>query len=427
MKTLFVIVLSLLVTTTFAQSCNSFFAGQFAPALQSPNDSVYYWVTFSQIQEIHSTKGYRNIWKIKWFDYCKFEVSDDEAEGNSSIFENKKPTMCSVTFINDSTLDFSANGKSQRWVQHTGLNLWFMMSQCIPELKKLEEEKNEAIKQYEESVSKEDSLSASLDLMKFFSQSLKSVIEINKTELVAISKLFGTLKTFDSNLFYENCSSGLKKQIDQNTAEQYFDYLKNAYGEWEYFSLFSQSSSVSFFEMANGNGLAKFEFDVKFKNGKEPVRFSIYLSKENDKEEPMEGFENSVKIIEGAKTFHFINVESNDYDANEYLTQLSAAFFENFYKKNFSKIYRESAHIFQKEVPKDQAESLLTLAFSKSEGNKYKLYRHTFTINESGGFIVLHFEAETDKKFVYLSLSFTSDPNLHELAGINIQENKKQH
>jgi len=299
-----------------------------------------------------------------------------------------------------------------------------MMMHRDNELKNIEKERKKTLEEYEAMLEKGDSLSGMLGMINAFKKPLEDGLDLNDFELDAIGKLFDNLKTFDSESFYSSSSTELKKEIDQETLSQYFSYIKNAYGRWEYFSVFSQSMNSSLFGLpVTHSGVENFSFKVKFENCINEVTLSLTLSEENNKEELMEGEEHTYMILQGPRTFQSINISSNEYEESDYLSEISSQFFGNFYKKKYSKIYKESSNALQQEASVDQIENMLSLAHSMSDGQQYKLHSHAFTMHqEHGGLIIIHYVSPTDKKDMYLSLTYTGTPGNHQLIGLNIQE-----
>ncbi|MDT8411608.1 MAG: hypothetical protein RQ875_04030 [Vicingaceae bacterium] len=429
MKYLQSIILTFLTTIVLSQNCKTFVTGQFVPLNQSTEDSVYYLITLSSIYEFHSTKEYRKIFNLKWYDYCLFDMEfKNSSIKTDSEFQKNELLKCSVVFINDSIIELKMNQITKKLKRHIGENIWHLMMQRDNELKKLEEERQKSLKEYEAMLEKGDSLSVMLGMMKGLTQSIEEGLNLSDFELNAIGKLFNNLKTFDSESFYSNGSTLFKKEIDQSTIDQYFSYLKNVYGQWEYFSVFSQSVNSSLFGLPiTEAGIEKFSFKVKFEHFKKEVTLNLTLSKENDTQEHSELAEGVYTLIEGPNTFQSINISSNDYDTSDYLDNMSSHFFDFFYNKKYTEIYKESSEALQTEATIDQIENLLRLAKSMSNDEKYKLYQHSFSMHEKyGGLITIHYVAETDTKDIYLSLTFTSDPKNHQLAGLNLQEKKKK-
>lgn len=202
-----------MTTIVLSQNCKTFVTGQFVPLKQLTEDSIYYLITLSSIYEFHSTKEYRNIFNLKWYDYCLFDMEfKNSSIKTDSEFQKNELLKCSVIFINDSIVELKMNQITKKLKRHIGENIWHLMMQRDNELKKLEKERQKSLKEYEAMLEKGDSLSVMLGMMKGLTQSIEDGLNLSDFELNAIGKLFNNLKTFDSENFYSNGSALFKKK-----------------------------------------------------------------------------------------------------------------------------------------------------------------------------------------------------------------------
>ena len=409
--------------------CNEFFNGQFVPINQIENDSVFYLFTFSRLYEFHANKEYRNIFDIKWFDNCAFELEFAKTSKPENInYTEGDVIKCYMSVLNDSIIEYIKGDDTIQLKLYRKHDILHLMETRDIELKELFLEKQKMLDDIEEKKQKGDTLNSMLSLFSGNLLNNADKIQFNTAkEDSAINIVFRDLKNYNSSSFYENMSSKSKEKLSFNIINQYFDYLKNVYGKWEYIRMYGKSYNMSLLGVpVEEGGVSNFEFKVKFEKCLEEVNMKLSLSSENDSSILLSEEENKYRIIEGQQTIQSINVISNEYPTSEYLDSLSSDFFALFYKKKYKKIYHKVSDKVKSEITEEQLTNILSLAFSMRDGSDYKIYRHEFIVSPGyGGLITIHYVAETDKNYLLLSLGYIEENKNFNLAGIHIKEIKK--
>lgn len=428
MKLIQTIFLTILAAVAVGQNNNTFITGQFVPVEQVEDDSVFYLITLSQVYELHANKGYRNIFDVKWFDYNSFELKYDGSSNKiEKEYEEDEVLKSSLVYKNDSVFEFKINDKVKLLNKYHQNDIWYLMTEKDNELKESLKKVNLSHDESELEIGNDDSIINMLTRITANNQMYMDMMKLSDFEIDAVKCLFDDLKNFDFESFYNRGSSEFKKQIDLNSFKHYFDFIKNVYGKWECFSVLSQSVNTPFFGIpVQEEGILKLKFKVKFENYKEEVIVSVIFFAEKDVKEYDNVDESSYRLIEGPKTIKSFNISSNDYEASNHLAKISSRFFEHFNNGKYSEIYNESSEYLRNDISLEQVKKMLSLAKSMSEGSAYKLYKHNFRVEKNfGGLIIIHYEAENDKRFMYLSLVYTAEPGNYKLSGLHVQERKK--
>lgn len=417
-----------ILSSAFSQNCKTYFSGQFVPKEQIVDDSVFYLVSLSNLYELHANKEYRITYDIRWFDHCKFNIIADESSDSENPIKSGAINKCSAQYTNDSNVQLQLDDKTLFLSAYKDGSVWSLMSKRDRELKKNYLELDSTIKALEDLKNTGDSLNAILNLFAELPKLMDNSMSASQYERDAISLMFTCLKDNNWEMFYNNGSTKFKDQIEKHIIQQYFKYLWNVYGRWEYFEVQEQSTGTSLFgSQIDVAGTSKFIFNVKFEKCIEDAEVTIILSEENDIQEPIDVKEGSYITTEGVKTFQTINVVAKDLEPSSYLDSLTSDFFAKFYKKQYSKIYQDCSPNLKAEASKDQVENILSLANSMRNNIKYKLFRHLFSIDKKyGGLITVHYVAEMTTKDLYLSLTYTTDLNSPKLAGLNFKERIKK-
>lgn len=411
MKYFSTFLLTIVITASFAQNCEKFVTGQFVPEKQNKKDSVYYIITISSIHELHSNKGYRNIFDLKWFDYCSFEAQHRHSSKRGKKNDFDKAIQGSITVVNDSIIELNFGNETKKIKLFEEQSIWDLMILKDNELKKLEEDRKKSLEQYEELFGdQKDSLFEMLGFVNQIKQPIFEDLKLNAHERNAIEIFFTSLRTFDSEKFYSNCSEEFKKEMNRKTLNEYFDYVQNIFGKWEYLSVSNYPIGHLSLEPEQDNlKVSDFGFTIKFENVKDEIDLSLSLENTNNK-----------------AAISSLNINSPEFETSPYLNNLSLEFFDLFQKKKYNKIYDNCSDFLKNEASRGKFKELLDFAESARNSSEYKFYTHAFSLNENlGGLITTIFIAELEYSNILLSLTFLSDSDNQKLTGINIKEIKK--
>lgn len=423
MRFLFTALLFSFSVTVFGQPCNSYFTGQFEPAIQNQQDSVYYLFTLSGMYELHTTKAYRTTYNIRWYDHCVFQMeSKTSSKPAPSDFKPQLTFTCTAKAINKEEFDLNINGKSLRLKNYNKQSLWELMSQRDHELIAANKESEKMLEEYKSKLTSTDSV-AGMGMIDKLKKLLYEGSDVTPYQLKAIDLFFNDLKTFDFSDFYTNSSATFKKQITGPELKNYFSYIEQVYGRWEYFSVLSQSLNSNLFDSSNvEKGISKYTFLVKFENAQKEVKVDLAL--DNTKYTLKQASETSSEfyIQEQEKTFQYISIAPNEFDSSAVFQKMSAHFLENFYAGNFFNIYNESSSIFKAIASFEQTSDMLRLALSMSEG-KYSFYQHAFSLDKQhGGIISIYYISKAKKGRILMTLTYLMDVAKPQLIGINFNE-----
>jgi hypothetical protein len=410
-----------------AINCNAFFHGSYSPLAQIENDTVFYIFSMANAVEVHKTKKTRKNYKIRWYSPCEFSLIDDSPKevGNLSIFGESR---ISASENKNSVFTLKANDV-ELILKPTQENV-FRVAQDIWESKK------EPLKSYDELKKEMEGFSRDSikSLMKtYFSKKLESkesiydVLKEDSFELQAILKFYIALRDYDAVVFDEMASTKLQEIISLDEMYNFCYLMESIYGKWEHFEVTTQSFSGGLFSFTlNAPKTISWKFNVKFEKFEEPVVLTLNLSEENNTEIPIDSIEGAQNVIEGPKTLNGFNIGYTEYAESQFLSSISAPFFEDYNKKKYKKIYKNSSKVLTESATKSQVVDMLKLSESMSEGEPFKLYQYKYLSKEDfGGLLVLHYVAETNSQMVYLSLTYTNVPQNRELVGLNISQKKK--
>lgn len=411
-------------TLSYSQNCDNFFIGQYVPIEQVKDDSIYYLFTLSNCYELHSNKGYRNIYNIKWFKQCSFdmELSRTSSKAESSFKAGMK-LHCLTKYINDSTYEIVINDKATKIKEFQGKDFWNLMTERDNELNKQKVEQDNILGKTNALMQAGDSLSAALYLFGNMTNSLSEATYLSTYEEIAINKFCTILKTFDAKEFYSNSSKEFQKQIKEKSLFQYFDSLKTTLGEWEYLSQLNESANGSMSNLEwTESDLTKYNFLVKFKNMDKEIIVSLSISNENDITEPIKGEENATSTTEGVKTFQCLDLCFSEIDSSKSLGIIAKPFFDDFYNKRYSNIYSNCTEGLQKNASSEQLEKYLTLANSTRNDKEFSLVKYELSINPRyGELITLTYSIEANSKNILLKLKYLEKNGVYKIEGISFK------
>lgn len=422
MKFIYSLLLSILSVGSFGQYCNTFFTGQFEPITQQQEDSVYYLFTLSAVYELHTTQGYRHVYKTQWYGHCTFDLLYTGGSKSNNAYAVNQMFKCTTTPVGDSDVNYTVNGTTVRLKKYDKRNLWLLMGERDVELVEANKKSEQLLEEYKTTLTQTDS-AAGMEMVHKLEKMLHKASDITPYQLKGISDFFNDLRTFNADHFYANSSAKFKSQISGKDLKRYFAFIQKVYGQWVSFTVLKQSMNENLYDSTNvEKGISTYTFEVKFENNQRPLQVDLALDNTNDILEPIAGKPNEYFIKERPKTFQYINVTPNDYDPSTYLDKITAPFFENYYSGKYNIIYETASSTLKSLATKEQFVEIIQKAAGKSN-KKYTYYQHSFNIdNEKGGMVSVYYITETAEGRLLMSLTYVLDtPTKPELIGINFQ------